>query len=110
MLELPPAVGRKALQALVETGIIDEAVERSADKTAVLDKSRNLLERYGLTHGFDVLVSANKDYDELLDEALAGRINKETYEDMIKNLYSRLPDAIIWVEQLAGTLLPLFKR
>jgi len=109
MLELPPAIGRKALQAMGETGIIDKAVERSADKTEVLNKSRSIFETYGLEQGFDVLVRANKDYDELLDDALAGRVEKETYEDMIENLYSRLPNSIIWVEQLARVLLPLFK-
>jgi hypothetical protein len=109
MLELPQAIGRKTLQALVEVNVLGEAVERSADKAAVLDKSRSLFEHYGLASGFDILVEANKDYDELLDEAMEGSIYRETYEDMIQSLYSRLPDAVIWVEQLAKTVLPLFK-
>src|SRR5665213_1540234 len=106
MLELPPAVGRKTLQALAETGIIDEAVERSADKAAVLTASRSLFEQHGLAQGFDVLVSTNKDYDDLLDETLAGDVDKDTYEDMLRNLHSRLPDAIIWIEQIAKILVP----
>ena len=107
MLELPLAVGRKAMQALSEVGVIDEAVEQSADKRAVLTASRSLFEEYDLASGFSVLVSNNTEYEDLLDAAIAGEVNKATYEGMLKSFHKRLPGAVIWIERIANTLLPI---
>lgn len=110
MLELPPAIGRKTLQALTEIGFIPAAVEKSADKAAVLDKSRELFEQQGVTDGFEELISANQEYEEVLGVAINGDANEAVYNDIIRGLHSRLPMAIRWVEQLEQTLLPIFSQ
>jgi hypothetical protein len=105
MLELPPAIGRKALQALTEMGLMPEAVEKSADKLAVVYKSRELFEAHGIADGFNNLVKANTEYDSLLTDTLQGRTDKETYEDTLKSLHAKLPYAINWIEQVELALL-----
>lgn len=108
MLELPPAIGRKMLQALAEIGYIPEAVEKSADKSAVITKSRCVLDKHGVVEEFDRIVAMNEEYDDLLKEALNGRVDKKTYENVIEGLHAKLPRAIAWIDQVGEKLLPLF--
>ena len=106
MLELPSAIGRKALQALTEIGLMPKVVEKSADKVAVLGKSRQLMEDYGLLDGFDRLVRVNQSYDDLLADTLKGRVDQNSYEDGIKSLHAELPYAINWIEEVELALIP----
>lgn len=106
MLELPSAIGRKALQALTEIGLMPKVVEKSADKVAVLSKSRQLMEDYGLLDGFDRLVRVNQSYDDLLADTLKGRVDQNSYEDGIKSLHAELPNAINWIEEVELALIP----
>jgi hypothetical protein len=107
MLELPQAIGRKASQALAEIGYIPEAVERSADKSMVLARSRTLFSDLGIVEDFDGLVEANNGYDRLLREALNGKVDRETYDDFIRGLHATLPKAINWAEKVGETVLPI---
>lgn len=106
MLELPPAVGRKALQALAEIGYIDKAVDKSADKAAVLSRTRSLLVSEGVDEGFDELVQLDKTYFDLLTETLEGRVAKDSYEDEIKGLHAQMPIAITWLDTVEQVILP----
>lgn len=108
MLELPNAIGRKALQALAEVrGTSDEPLDRSANKESLLRLGHNLFEEYGIAEGFDLLISANMYYDEVLTETLAGEIERHDYEEVIHELHDTLPLAVKWVEQVQTTILPL---
>jgi len=60
MLELPCAVGRRALQVVAEIDGSPEPPIRSVDKKLVKAKARALFERYGLVYGFDELVTADQ--------------------------------------------------
>ena len=105
MLELPSAVGRKVLQAFAEAGYIAEAVDKSADKTAVLAHTYALLINEGAGEGFDELVRLDGVYYDLLAETLSGSVTKETYEDEIKELHAKMPIAISWLDKLEQNLL-----
>lgn len=106
MLELPPAVGRKALQALAEIGYIDEAIDKSADKTAVLARTRSFLVDEGVEEGFDQLMQLDRAYYDLLTQTLKGGVTKETYNEEIEGLHAQMPVAITWLDNVEQILLP----
>ena len=105
MLELPPAIGRKALQALAEIGYIDNAVDKSADKAAVLALTRSVLVIEGAEEEFDELCLLDKAYYELLTETVNGNVKKEIYNNEIKGLHDKMPVAISWLNKIEQSLL-----
>jgi hypothetical protein len=118
MLELPAAVGRKVVQALVEVGDTDEPLGNSADKLAVIQKARKVMgqelvvPRFKelIISMFDELVRSNADYDELLDAALNDDVSKTEYESEIIGLFNNLPMAIEWLNYVELAILPRLPR
>jgi len=108
MLELPIALGRKTLQAMDEHHLADPAPENSADKRLIIDRSRDLFMAYDTVDGFDQLIGLNRDYEQLLAEAIAGDIRQPEYESTVGKLHGHLPDAIKWIEQVEKSILPAF--
>lgn len=108
MLELPVAVGRKALQALAETGHIDAAVKKTADKKQVMRSFIPLLDEINLKGEAKRLVDANNLYNMMLDKAVDGGSEFE-YNNGLRVIHSYLPKAIEWVEKLEDFLLPELK-
>jgi hypothetical protein len=101
LLELPAAVGRKILQVLAETGDIDEAVKKSADKPAVVKASKAVLESTGLERGLHELLSLDDLYWDLLMSTMEGKVPKSEYEEEIRGLHEHIPEAIVWLDALA---------
>ncbi len=110
MLELPVAVGRKVVQAFIEDGLFDEQLENSADKAAVIQKTRYLMAEHHIAKVFDSLVRCNNQYDELLDSAINGELSKIDYELRYGYFFGQLPYAINWLETVEQTLLPRLPR
>lgn len=110
MLELPVAVGRKALQALAETGHIPRAVEKTADKRQVIQAIRKVLKPEGLVEGFDTLLDLNVGYNDLLDEAVESGVKRSYYEDGLREIHGTLPTAISWIQKLEENLTPKLKN
>lgn len=110
MLELPAAVGRKALQALAETGHIESAVKKTADKRQVIRAIRKVLKPDGLAEDFDTLLTANNNYTRLLDETIEGKHNQHAYENELVEIHNTIPTAILWVQKLEEKLLPKLKE
>ena len=112
MLELPVALGRKILQATAEVSEVPpdtvEAVEKSADKPLILDESRKLFADHGVDSGFEDLIASNRDYNAVLGRALTGSVGEIAYNDVIKSLHAKLPQAIAWLETVEKTFLPAF--
>lgn len=100
MLELPCAIGRRALQVTAEIEGSPEPPTRSVDKNLVTAKARSLFERYGLDYGFDALVTADQNYNKVLDDAIKGKISQTEYEDFICELHAQLPNAIGWINDI----------
>ncbi|OGL36433.1 hypothetical protein A3E49_01825 [Candidatus Saccharibacteria bacterium RIFCSPHIGHO2_12_FULL_49_19] len=112
MLELPQAVGRKLLQAVIEADHVlevPETLQRTAEKSMVLGETRKLLRDNGIGEGFEGLVVANDEYDVLLEETIKGGVDEETYHDVIRGFHANLPRAITWIEQVEQSFLPLFR-
>lgn len=110
MLELPVAVGRKALQALAETGHIPQAVEKTADKRQVIKAIRKVLRSEGLVEGFDTLLDLNMQYKDLLDTAVEDGVKQSYYEDGLRELHDSLPTAISWIQKLESNLVPKLEQ
>lgn len=106
MLELPVAVGRKALQALAETNHIEQAVTKTADKAQVIQAIRKVLKAEKLHTGFNQILDLNQLYNTSLDRAIEGRGNQKNYEKVLTEIHTSLPVAIDWIEQLEKVLLP----
>lgn len=106
MLELPVAIGRKALQAYADVDPESVAVEKSADKRAVLDAAETLMTRFGLEEGFEDIQEMNRTYELLLDEAMLGNIGLTGYNEVLNDLHSQLPHALIWIDQVETEFLP----
>jgi|GEM_PF-2272689 len=100
MLELPCAIGRKALQVVAETYDSPETPIRSVDKKLVVLQARELFGKYDLVDGFDQLLANDRNYNEILEQALRGDIDQTEYEDFIRDLHNRLPDAIGWINSI----------
>ena len=107
MLELPNSLGRKALAALQDAGYLEKAAEAS-EKPAVFRQSDELFRAHGLHDGFRKLAAANDEYSELLQEAVEGRVDQQTYDAELVRLHGLMPFAIEWIRQVGQTLLPLF--
>lgn len=106
LLELPAAVGRKALQALAETNHISKAVEKTADKQQVIQATKEVLEPEGLVAGLNKILSLDKQYNHVLKNALLGHESKQSYEDNLIEIHSSLKDAVDWIELLEKMLIP----
>lgn len=105
MLELPNAIGRKALQCLAE--VRGESTQiRSADKTLLRIKGREMFSEFGVEQGFDSLVSANSYYNELLTKTLAGEVERQDYDEVIRELHATLPNAIDWLVKVQEAIIP----
>lgn len=108
LLELPNSIGRKALQALAESGKLPPIQISSVDKQLIANQGHDLFTQYGINEGFDDLVAANRDYDKALESAIQGDIDRPKYEDEIRGLHAKIPHAIKWLRQVQVSILPLF--
>jgi predicted nucleotidyltransferase len=106
MLELPPAIGRKALQALAEVGHTDQTVERTADKAEVKRQAGAIMADLGIEEDYKQLIETDNQYSALLQEALKGNVTRDDYEDALRDLHSRIPSAIGWLEQVELFVIP----
>lgn len=106
MLELPQAVGRKALHALLDNGYKLRKVRSTADKNEVLHATTALIDRQELRTGFDHLLVLDAYYNQLLDGTLAGEVSQSAYQDGLVKLHEQLPTAIRWLGDIESNLLP----
>jgi hypothetical protein len=109
LLELSNSMGRKSLEALADVGYISHAPEAS-EKPAVFRQSYDLFGQHGLDSGFMTLNAANSDYDTLLQDAINGSVDRDTYNEAIVELFNQLPMAIDWVGQVGRTFLPILNQ
>lgn len=110
MLELPVAIGRKAVLAMAEVSGEQETITNSADKMHIVTTAGMLLEIFGLDDHFYKLVQADREYTGVLLEAVEGRLDKDTYEEFLCDLHEMLPHTMFWIYQVAEALLPIMKE
>jgi hypothetical protein len=106
LLELPQAVGRKAIYALAESEHRKANIDGSTSAATIIKLTRKLMAELHIDDGFDELVDNNALYDKILDEAIAGRLDKKTYEDEVMRLRSKAPQAMNWIFRAQRTILP----
>jgi hypothetical protein len=108
MLELPNAIGRRALQALSEVGIIEDSAPDGADKPTIAAQAEAIFGKYGIRDGYEILFTENLQYTKLLAETRNGSVTSSEYEGELRRLFTLLPKAAIWVGKTQDALLPLF--
>lgn len=106
MLELPNSLGRKTLQALRLSGYLDTAAEAS-DKPAVYEQSIQIFKDHRVYDAFRELSNANNNYTALLHDTIAGRIDRQTYDDELLSLNAKMPVAIEWIRAVGRAILPI---
>jgi hypothetical protein len=110
MLELPAAVGRKAVQALIEVGEFRGSLDNTADKIAVIHAARKVMAEELIESNFDDLIRCNTYYDDLLEATLNDELSKTQYESEITGLMQKLPMAVRWLNSVEQTILPKLPR
>ncbi|MGD0284310.1 MAG: hypothetical protein ABSB12_01815, partial [Candidatus Saccharimonadales bacterium] len=110
MLELPAAVGRKAVQALIEVGEFNGTLDNSADRYAVIHAARKIMAEELIESRFDELVRCNTDYDDILEATLNDELSKSQYESEIVGLMDKLPMAVKWLSSVEQSFLPRLPR
>jgi hypothetical protein len=108
MLELPNAIGRKALQTLADVTGLPELQTRSVDKQQVGARALDLFSQIDTAEEYLSLCRANRDYSDLLEATIAGMVKKADYEDALRDLHSQIPKAIRWIASVQNGLMPIF--
>ncbi len=105
MLELPSAIGRKALAVIDEVEGSERAIANSADKLSILDPVMDLFEELGVKAGARRIKDLNDAYDDLLQRWLAGEINYFTYDGFVfGDTFHGAIDASRWLDELDRAL------
>lgn len=106
LLELPNAIGRKALQVVAEVKWESAKAPSGSDKQSISQKGHELFSSYGIEEGFDTLLQINSMYNIVLDDAVNERVTRHEYEEVLQYIHSTLPFALKWIEQVQETVIP----
>lgn len=105
MLELPVAIGRKALAVLDEIEGSERAVANSADRSSIIDSVMGLFAELGVEAGAKRIKDLDDTYTELLRKWLAREVDYFEYEKFVfGDTYAGAIDASQWLDQLDQAL------
>lgn len=100
MLELPLAIGRKALLVIDEIEGTHMAVENSADKPAVSKSALLLYEELGVAETALELRQLDSVYTTILERTITGEVSLSRYDQFISNLAKTARKASRWLDEL----------
>ncbi len=104
ILELPLAVGRKALLAIDELEGTHQATADSANKARVVPASIKLFASLGLLDTPSQILSTNSEYTEALNQRLNGEIPEHDYVDFLHEIEDCGEAASVWLDELDSAL------
>lgn len=104
VLELPLAVGRKALQVLDDIEGTERATADSANKSKITPASLALFESLGLDEVPRELLDLNKAYTQVLEDFLQSSATEAQYADVLAEIASKGLDANVWLDLLDAQL------
>lgn len=96
-LELPNAVGRKALRAVDEMEGTNRSIENSADKKLVGNASIELFSELGTESHALALLEADRQYNEVIAAVLSGEMNETEYAKVLHGLGEKVVPSIGWI-------------
>ncbi len=103
-LELPLAIGRKALRALDEVNGTSFGITDSANRALITPAVLELFENLELDDTAKMLLDLDGAYSELLAAAIDGSVTEKEYQSMIAEIRTRVSDASEWLDKLSVTL------
>jgi predicted nucleotidyltransferase len=99
LLELPLAIGRKALMAIDEVEGTHNATEDSANKGLVTARSLALFEELGVSETAEKIMEYDGYYNEELEEVMITK-RMYRYESFLEELVELAPEASRWLDAL----------
>lgn len=103
-LELPLAIGRKALIVLQEESGFPTVQFDSANKTQTAQLVINMFDSFGLGDVPYQLVSMDKAYTKLLTQTLLGKVSDAQYEEFLQEIQGYVPATSRWLDDINDTL------
>jgi hypothetical protein len=107
VLELPLAIGRKAIRAIVSTQGEDVLRFNTAEKAKVLDKALLLFQSIRLDETPRRIFALDKAYSQVLAEAVRSKVSVAQYQDIIGLVEDMAIDASNWLDDIEVGLAPL---
>jgi hypothetical protein len=104
LLELPVAIGRKALMVIDEVEGSRQGTTNSADKKLVLERALALFEELGANEVARLILQHDKWYDEELAEALESGMPERGYSGFLEELDGLALKASPWLDELDTAL------
>ena len=105
-LESPIAVGRRTLQTLDSMGYQNE-IPTDDSKAQVEEKFKHMFDGFGIDKQFAKLITYDRAYSQLLEDAIEGGIGEQEYNEGVSQLFSEaLPLSI----EFTGNTYRLFRR
>lgn len=110
ILELPLAIGRKALRAYNEVNGTSKRFADSANRTYITPAVLAFFEELALDAVPQNLLALDQQYSKVLDDILAGAATDKDYTAVLAEIRARGGEASVWLDQIDIALKVLLSR
>ncbi len=110
ILELPLAIGRKALRVLDEMNGTQAATSDSANKSVIVPASLELFDSFGLEDVPGTIIKLDRKYSEVLKGTIEGSITELEYTALIDEIQSQGGKVSEWLDEFDDALVDIFNR
>ena len=110
LLDLPNAVGRKALRAVDEVESTARIGDDTANKTAVLNAALELFDEHGIAAFPRMLIELDTLYNHVLDDAVDHHTSRKSYDKFLADIASQAPAAVAWLNSVDEEMALRFGR
>lgn len=104
MLELPAAIGRKALRLIDEVEGTQRSSANSADKVAVMSAASKLYEEMGVGDGASWIRQLDNAYEGYLSEAISGTVSEANYNAFLDDVIEQMPQSVAWLDEVDSAI------
>lgn len=109
-LELPLAIGRKALMVLQRENHFPSLTFNSGDKSHTAQLAIAMFDSFGLADVPHRLVTMDRDYTHVLTQTLVGNTTDAEYQESLDEIKESIPAASRWLDDIDDAITDVYVR